>query len=173
MGKFAALLRGINVGGHTKVSMEELKKTFEKMGFRNVKTILNTGNVVFEGETGKIKFIPGTLKEAFGFAIATIIVPFEAITEMAESNPFKMIRITPATRLYVTFLGEMPKTMMKIPHHSEDDSFQVIKITDTAVFTVLNLEKTGTTELMKFLETEFGKSITTRNYNTVMKMAEL
>lgn len=173
MAKFVALLRGINVGTHTKVSMQELKKVFEKQGFQNVKTLLATGNVVFEGEKELIDSIPDILEEGVGLTINTIILPFETIIKIVKSNPFKDIGVTPKIRLYVTFLKEKPKKKLKIPYYSEDGSLQIIKLTDTAVFSVLNLEKTGTTELMKILEKEFGKNITTRNYNTIMKIAEL
>lgn len=173
MGKFVALLRGINVGGHRKVPMQELKKNFEKQGFHNVKTLLATGNVVFEGNEELIHNIPCILEEVFGFAIGTIILPFEAITKIVESDPFKSLRITPKMRLYVTFLGEKNNTKLKIPYYSQDDSFQIIKLTDIAVFSFLDLEKTGTPELMNILEKEFGRNITTRNYNTIMKIAGL
>ena len=51
--KYAAFLRGINVGGNNIIKMEELKKVFESMGFLNVKTILASGNVLFRVEGSK------------------------------------------------------------------------------------------------------------------------
>jgi len=173
MTKFVAFLRGINIGGHNKVPMQELRKVFEKQGFQNVKTLLATGNVVFEGEKEPTDNFPDILEEIFGFEIGIIILPFETITKIVKSNPFEAIEITPKIRLYVTFLGETPKTKLKIPYYPEDGSYKIIELTDTAVFSVLDLEKVGTTQLMNILEKEFGRNITTRNYNTVMKIAEL
>lgn len=173
MNKFVVFLRGINVGGHNKVPMQELRKVFEKQGFQNVKTLLTTGNVVFEGEKKPTDNLPDILEEIFGFEIDTIILPFEIITKIVKSNPFKAIEITPKIRFYVTFLGETPKTKLKIPYYSEDGSYRIIELTDTAVFSILNLEKMGTTQLMNILEKGFGRNITTRNYNTVTKIAEL
>jgi len=46
--KYVAFLRGINVGGHHKVPMADLRKELEKLGFENVMTLLNSGNIIFE-----------------------------------------------------------------------------------------------------------------------------
>ncbi len=75
MTRYVAFLRGINVGGHQPVKMEELKKAFESMGFQNVKTLLASGNVLFETpETGAdnlIKQIEGKLEKEFGRKVTT------------------------------------------------------------------------------------------------------
>jgi hypothetical protein len=73
----------------------------------------------------------------------------------------------------VTFLKEEPKTGLKIPYASDDESFRIIGLTDKAIFSVVDLEKTGTADAMNMLEKEFGKSITTRNYNTIVRIAKL
>lgn len=173
MAKYVAFLRGINVGGHNKVPMAKLREVLEKQGFQNLKTLLATGNVVFEGEKKTINNLPKILQESFGFEIEIIILPFETITKIVKSNPFEAIEITPKIRLYVTFLGETPKTKLKIPYYPEDGSYKIIELTDNALFSAIDIEKMGTTQLMNILEKEFGRNITTRNYNTVMKIAEL
>ena len=55
MKRYIAFLRGINVGGKNKIPMAELKKEFEKLGFREVKTYLNSGNVAFSGDTNDME----------------------------------------------------------------------------------------------------------------------
>jgi len=164
--KQAAFLRGINVGGHHKVPMKELRAAFEKMGCRNVKTLLASGNVVFEGEP---KGIAEALEKEFGFKIGTIVMPFSEIQDIARSNPFRYVIVTPKTRLYVTFLQE--KAVKRLVPGSE--TFRIIKIEGRAVYSVLDLEKAGTVDAMKVLEKEFGKNITTRNYNTIVRLAAL
>lgn len=171
--KYVALLRGINIGGHKKVPMKELKKALEKEGFLNVKTLLNSGNVVFEGEKEPAFKIQEVLEKTFGFSIDTIVLPFEKIEKIVDSDPFKKIAVTPQIRLYITFLPEKSKSTLAIPYLSDDQSFTIIEATDLAVFSVLDLDKSKTVEGMKILEKEFGKHITTRNYNTVVKIAAL
>lgn len=74
---YIAFLRGINVGGHHKVPMSELKKEFQKLGFENIVTLLNSGNIIFEGSSNNTtsleQQISTHLENVFGFSILTII----------------------------------------------------------------------------------------------------
>ena len=173
MNKHVSLLRGINVGGHKKVPMANLKKEYEKMGFSNIKTILNSGNVVFEGNDKNLHHIPAHLEKAFGFEIPVITIPYEQILQIIQIDPFKNIEVTPKTRLYITFLPEPHKSPLKIPYSSDDNSFQIIYQTATMLFSILDLNKTGTVDAMNILEKAYGKNITTRNLNTVQKIGKL
>ena len=174
---YIALLRGINVGGNKKVPMVDLKKVFEDMGYTNVKTILNTGNVLFETENEvSTKMIEAVLEKTFGFPIPTIILAQNTISNIIASDPFKGINVTPQIRLYVTFLSEKPTSSLSIPYVSSDKSFTILKVTNEAIFSVLDLSKSGTIDAMKKLEKEFGSprgeagnKITTRNWNTVKR----
>ena len=60
MKRYVALLRGINIGGKNKVSMAELKKGFEKLAFEEVKTYLNSGNVIFSSDEDDTKKFTNT-----------------------------------------------------------------------------------------------------------------
>lgn len=170
MKKWVALLRGINVSGAKKVPMKDLKLLFEKIGFINVKTFLATGNVVFEGKDEDLNRIEPAIEKTFGFSVDTIILPFKKITQLISSEPFKDINVTPKTRLYVSFYKELKESKLKLPFETEDESFKILNITNIAIISVLDLEKTGTIEGMKVLEKEYGKKLTTRNFNTVLKL---
>jgi len=174
MAKYVAFLRGINVGGNKKVPMAKLKSVLEEFGFLNVRTLLASGNVIFEFKKESLplltKKISATLEEAFGFTIPVILRDAEEIEKIAESNPFKNIMVTKDTRLYVTFLSDDPKSKLKIPYHSTDNSFQILNIKDRAIFSVLDVSKKGTVDAIAILEKEFGKNITTRNWNTIVKI---
>ncbi len=143
MAKYAAFLRGINVGGNKPVSMESLKKAFESLGFRNVKTLLASGNVLFEARSANagtlVKRIEEKLEQTFGHEIGTIVRTLEELQDLADLDPFKGIKVTPRTRLFVTFLSEKPKTSLKIPYESPDKSFRIIRLTNREVCSVLTL----------------------------------
>ena len=176
--RYVALLRGINVGGNKKVPMAELKKAFESLDFHDVKTLLNSGNVIFDSSTSDIlkltKQIEDKIKEVFGFEVGVIIRQISEIHNLIHSDPFKKITVTPETRLYVTFLSEKPTSTLKIPYESPDKDFKIIHCTNYEVCSVLTLsEKTRTVDSMKILENEYGKKITTRNWNTVKKIVML
>jgi len=177
MGKpeaYVAFLRGINVGGNKKVPMAALKKAFEKLGYGNVRTVLNSGNVAFEAKDGtavSAKGLSATLAKDFGFEIPVLLRTRSQLEKLAQAEPFKGVKLTPETRLYVTFLDGKAKTRLKIPYASPDFPFRILKVTPGEVLSVVVLSaKGGTIEAMAVLEKEFGKDLTTRNWNTVQKM---
>lgn len=172
---YAAFLRGINVGGNKKVPMAQLKTTLEHMGFTDVKTLLASGNVTLTGKKENIislaKRIAVALEIEFGFPIPVLIREMPRLEEMTATEPFKGITVTKDTRLYVTFLSEKPKSKLKIPYVSEDKSFRILKLDGEELYSVLDLSKgSGTVDAMAIMEKEFGKLVTTRNWNTIEKM---
>src|SRR4051812_37561516 len=104
--KYLAFLRGINVGGNQIVKMPELKKVLEKLGYKNVKTFLASGNVAFE--TAKedfakdktavlVSLLEQELKKKFGFEILVILRTHQEIQKIIKADPFKDITVTPET----------------------------------------------------------------------------
>lgn len=175
--KYVALLRGINVGGRHKVPMAELRKAFEDMRFSGLKTLLNTGNVIFEGirmdDEILEKKIADQLEQSFGFPIPVLVRKPDSIQTIISSSPFKEVQVNKDTRLYITFLMEHPKNIPSLPCVSPDGSFEIISIKDKAVVSALDLSKCKTVDAMNVLEKLFGKNITTRNWNTVLKIGAL
>ena len=134
--KYIAFLRGINVGGHHKVPMAELRIELEKLNLENVITILNSGNIIFDASTDNLtkleKTISGHLEKLFGFPVPTIIRRSESISDLLNNNPFKDVKLTKDIRLYVSFLKQNTETDLKMPWYSADNSFKIIgKNTDT------------------------------------------
>ena len=174
--KYIAFLRGINVGGHHKVPMAELRNEMEKMNFDYVITILNSGNIVFEAKAGEIepmqKTISDNLSKAFGFNIPSIIRKSEMINDLIDKNPFKNIKLTNDIRLYVSFLPINIKSDLHMPWTSDDNSYTIIGKIDNNIFSVLDLSINHTPKAMEVLEKYFGKDITTRNWKTIKRIAK-
>lgn len=174
MKKYVILLRGINVGGHHKVPMKDLKNELGKMSFKNIVTLLNSGNIILDTEkTTEIKLeteLSQSLEKIFGFPIPVIVRDAEEIVYITELNPFKNIEVTKDIRLYVSFLKDKPKTELELPWKTEDASYQILDISKKVIFSVLDLSVTKTTKGMDMLEKMFGKDITTRNWNTIEKI---
>lgn len=128
MAKYVALLRGVNVGGVT-VKMDKLKKTLEELGFANVKTLLASGNVLFSApsvsESMLVNKIEKKLAATFGREIGVLVRRVEQLQRLAESKPFAGIKVTPQTRLYVTFLSEKNKSSLKIPYETPDKNCRI------------------------------------------------
>lgn len=172
-----AFLRGINVGGHHKVPMPQLKNCLESAGYENVRTLLNSGNVVFETKEKKLPGIELSLEklfaETFGFPVPVMLRDMKDIHAIIEMDPFRNIQVHKDIRFYVSFLKLKAPVKIAVPHSSQDKSFQVLSIGNHEVYSVLDLAKTKTVKGMEELEKLFGKNITTRNWNTVMKVSQL
>ena len=173
--RYVALLRGINVGGNKTVKMEELKKALELLGYKNVTTILNSGNVLFETvktpDKTLVASIEKQLKTIFGFEIGVMVRSEGEIKDLAKKNPFKGVQVTSDTRLYVTFLSQKPTSTLRVPYESPEKDFKILSTSSGDVCSVLTISaRRNSTDAMKILEKEFGKKITTRNWNTVERI---
>lgn len=176
MSTYIVFLRGINVGGNKKVPMADLKKMFAKMGFENIRTLLNSGNIIFNGKKEKepilTQKIGNELEKTFGFSANVMLRSAEEIMELIRLEPFKNISIDKKTRLYVSFLNKKSSSNLEIPYSSPNTDFRILQKTEREIFSVLTLETAKSVDAMAFLEKEFGKEITTRNWNTVLKIGK-
>lgn len=173
--KYVAFLRGINVGGHHKVPMADLRKELEALNLKKVVTILNTGNIIFEAATDDIeqleKKIAEHLEKVFGFPIPTILRKSETIARLLSDDPFKDIELTKDIRLYVSFLQKEVESDLQLPWISEDESFRIMSKMDKTILTVLDLSIAKTPKVMSVVEKTFGKkNITTRNWKTIKRL---
>jgi uncharacterized protein (DUF1697 family) len=174
----AAFLRGINVGGHKSVPMNDLKKAFESLRFKNVRTLLASGNVIFEtvpvSTTALQQKIEEKLEKYFGLNISVLIRTMDELQQLSELQPFKGITVTPKIQLYVTFFSEKTKSNLKIPYVSPDKSLKILQVSNNMVFSCVTLSPgSGTIKLMKILEKEFGQNVTTRNWNTIVRILNI
>jgi uncharacterized protein (DUF1697 family) len=175
---YAAFLRGINVGGHMQIKMADLVKLFESLGFENVRTLLNSGNIIFDSsevdENKLTKIIVEGIEKFADYKIIVMLRSIDDIKKIIKLDPFKNITVTKDTRLYASFLAQESDSQIKLPFFSEQKDLYILSKTSREVFYLVDLSKSGkTTEAMKIMEKEFGKASTTRNWNTVKKVAAL
>ena len=154
--------------------MADLREAFASWGYQQVKTLQAAGNVVFtadETNIGRLTTeLEQSLRERYGYEVPVIIRTFEYIRQLVEADPFKEVEVTPNTRLYVTFLAAKPESDLQIPYKSPDIDYEILSVSDGEVFSVLTLGSKGTTDAMDILANEFGNRITTRNWNTIVKI---
>jgi uncharacterized protein (DUF1697 family) len=106
-----SLLRGINVGGHRTVPMAALKSLHERLGLEEVRTYLNSGNVVFQSSVtslaGLAGRIEGALEKTFGFQVRALVRTASELDGLLQGNPFKAGLSNPS-HLLVMFLEDEP-----------------------------------------------------------------
>lgn len=176
--KYVVLLRGINVGGRRKVAMAQLCQCLENLGSKNVRTLLNSGNVVFEsgaaGQQELVAKIQSSLRQTFGFEIPVLLRTGEELQKIIEAEPFSSVKLGDTRQLYVHFYPQKLSNNLELPCESPKHDFKILSKTEREIFSLLlSSPSASTLDLMTFVEKEFGKSGTTRNFNTVQKLAVL
>jgi len=170
--RYVAFLRGINSGMNPNTKMDVLRNAFEELGFQNVKTVIASGNVLFdaaaEDEKDLEQRIEKALPKAIGFQSATIVYKFADLQKLAKLDALKTIAVIKDTRIYVTFLKEPPK---KDPGLN-GTGFKLLKRSGRALFTHVDLSGGTTPDLMKVLDREFGRTNTTRGWKTIERILE-
>jgi uncharacterized protein (DUF1697 family) len=166
MTQYVAFPRGINVSHPMK--MADLREVFESLGYDDVRTVLASGNVLFDtkrtAEATLIRRIEHALSSAFGVRIPVVIRTLTELERLAATNPFGKVDVGPKTRPYVTFLRAKPRKGRVVP---EGDGYEVLGIYERTVCSVVHLAGTTTPALMRVLDKTFGDEVTTRSWNTV------
>ena len=161
--------------GHRPVKMDAVQKVFEQLGYQHVKTLSASGNVLFEtsevNQLDLVKEIEAKLEKAFGYSIRVVVRTLPEIQTLIDLDPFKSIPVTAYTKLLITFLSEKPTNKVKIPYTSPENDFMIVQLLPNEICSVAILSPTRQrTGLLSFLEKEFGRDITTRNWSTLHKI---
>ena len=159
MPTFIALIRGINVGGNKKLSMAELRSVCESLGYTNVRTLLNSGNVIFEAKKAKA----ADIEKALPIGARVILRTPAELKKAIERNPLT----GQPNRLMIMFLESTPKGGLEWPGPEKlhlDGAHAYLYYPTGA----------GTSKLSNtFIERKLGVAGTTRNLNTLNKLLTL
>jgi uncharacterized protein (DUF1697 family) len=173
MPKYVALLRGI-APMNPNMRNDKLRGVFEDLGFEHVKTVISSGNVIFDSPSRSVKKLEETIEaalpEQLGFTSTTIIRSQGQIQKLIEQDPFEGMEHSQKSSLNVTFLKQKRKTGMKFPYKVEDRDYELLGMYDGAICSVIDLTSSKTPDLMLWLEKQFGKEITTRTWKTVERI---
>jgi uncharacterized protein (DUF1697 family) len=176
--RYVAFLRAINVGGRKLIKMDELARIFSAAGFRNVRTYIQSGNVIFDSTSANppalTKKIEQALRKILGYEVPVILRPLADLTEIVRRNPFRKIKTDADVGRFVVFLSDPPPRNPKLPLRSITENVTVFEVTDRAAFVVSGRKKNGSFGFPnKFVEKEFSVLGTTRNWNTVNKILQV
>lgn len=174
--KYVGLLRGVNVGGKAKVEMPKLKRVFESLGYTEVKTYINSGNVIFSANTADIELlkndIEAEIQKDFGFAVSVLIRTADQIIATANALPKDWLNNS-QMKCDVMFLWDEidnPNIMQKIAINQEIED--VLYLPGILIWRIDRQHVTRGGGI-KLIKTDLYKYMTVRNCNTVRKLAEL
>jgi uncharacterized protein (DUF1697 family) len=174
---YVALLRGINLSGHKIVKMDRLRKMFEEMGFAEVKTYIQSGNVVFNApardSVSLAKKIEERIVRQFGFPVPVLVKTAAEVGDVIKNNPLVKEKGIDVSKLHVTFLSSAPeKSALKMLDgiDAEEDRFYCA---GEAVYLYCpngyHATKLGNNVLEKMLKV----GTTTRNWKTVNQLFQM
>ena len=168
MPRYAAFLRGVMP---TNCRMPELKRAFEAAGFANVKTLLASGNVVFDSRAASSsaleKKAQAAMLRTLGREFFTLVRPIDALRAMLASDPYKCIRLERASKRIVTFVRGPPRPDLVLP--IERDGALILRFEGGAVFSVYVPTPKGPV-FMTLIKKAFGEDQTTRTWQTLEKV---
>lgn len=175
MKAYIALLRGINVGGNNMLPMRELATLLEGLGLSNVKTYIQSGNVVFQSETTDLKALSQAISAAIGkrYGFTPYVMLFDLPTFQAaiDANPFPEAEQEPKT-LHLFFLDG-------VPQNPNLEALERIRATNeryrliNKVFYLHAPDGIGRSKLAENAGKGWGVAITARNWRTVRKIMEI
>lgn len=171
---FVAFFRGINIGSKNKIKMSELKLMFEELGHKQVKTVLNSGNVVFETKLKQVNRIEEQIEEAirnrFELDITVIVRSRKQIVQLLERDSYGGIS---DKNCYVILLKKMTDINIGVNFEKlkkQDDLYKIIE-KEVYIYVPGGYGKTKLNNAL--VEKESGVKATTRNINTIIKLQKI
>ena len=177
MERYISILRGINVSGKNLIKMAALRTSFENLGFGDVTTYVQSGNIIFSAKKTAIKNLEEEIyqqiKVDFGFEIPTIVLTLEILQKVIAGNPFVNDSKKDPAFFHVTFLSSTPDNVdIKEIEAKKQEGEEIIF--ENNVFYLYCPVGYGNTKLNNnFLEKKTKVNATTRNWKTTNELLKI
>ncbi|WP_339244598.1 DUF1697 domain-containing protein [Paenibacillus sp. FSL F4-0243] len=177
MTTYIALLRGINVGGNKIIKMLDLKAMFRTLGFENVRTYIQSGNVVFESDEGSESLLTGVIErkihEVFGFEVSVIIRTLAEMENVIANDPFQLSEPEEFKRWYVTFLPVEPSAEALDKLRTYEDGPDKVRFVGREMYVLYEVSVSQSPLFKVPFDRILGMTLTARNWNTVNKLVTM
>ncbi|MGQ0641175.1 MAG: DUF1697 domain-containing protein [Gemmatimonadaceae bacterium] len=173
-----AFIRAINVRGHTTVAMRDLMDAFVAAGCTNVRSVIQSGNIVLTPPIGPKTFALDNVRRRVQSEIGSdLVIVFKTIKQLerlVKADPFRGYTGKRGLKLYVAFLTKRPRGDVALPVRSAKEHLEAIAIAGRDVFIVSARKPSGFYGFPNnFIEAELGVLATTRNWSTITKIVSL
>ena len=171
--KYVAFLRGINVGGNNIIKMLALKEAFEKSGFENVSTFIQSGNVIFESKEKNItkltEQIESMLSKSFNYKARSIIKSHEQMKQIIKDVPREW-NTSDKIRCYMGFLSDVIDAKEGAKEVKLREGVDTLKVAPGVLYMTSVLKEITKSAFTKLIGTPLYKEMTIRNYTTIKKL---
>lgn len=172
-----AFLRAVNVGGRGTIQMNALRRIFEAAGCTEVRTWIQSGNVIYRAPGSAGAALRGRIGRGLAKHLGQDVgVAYRSVRELQQSvdaSPFGSLEEGPDVGFYVGFLIATPRRRSRLPLSSAKDGLEVVGMTKHEVFVVSRRVKGRHGFPNNLIEKDLGVPATTRNWNTVRKVLAL
>ncbi len=172
METYIALLRGINVGGHKKIKMADLRSLLTKLGLENVKTYIQSGNVVFtssESASDCEKRISEGIKKTYGWEVPVLVLTRSEVQQILDDCPFPKEK---KENSYFILLYSMPTEEDRAKAKETQFPDEEFALSDSCVYLFTNNYAKGKLS-NNWFEKKLKVTATARNFRTLMKLLEM
>jgi uncharacterized protein (DUF1697 family) len=174
--RYVALLRGINVSGKNMIKMETLRATFESLGFKNVVSYINSGNIAFDtaktDDAKLAKKIHDAIQKDFGFDIAVMVRSIAEIREVVVWDPFAG-QFESHKDVHVFFLNDKLTDGQEALLRAQGSENELFAISGRHIVCLLKIHITDSAVGKGFIDKKLKVAATGRNWRTVQKLADL
>ncbi len=174
---YISLLRGINVGGHVKIKMPVLKELYAALGFTNIKSYIQSGNIVFDSahvaDAKLAIMIENSIAETFSFSVSVLLKRKNEFKKIMDNNPYLGQQAIDITKLHITFLSELPDKALLDKLSQKESGSDQFHIADDVIY--LHCPNGyGRTKLTNaYFERTLKIKATTRNWRTASTLYEI
>ena len=177
MTTYISILRGINVGGNKKIKMDVLREMYTSLGYADVKTYIQSGNVIFRASETDVTIIQKEIKSgillAFGFDIPVLILTVQDIRNALKNNPYIHDSSKDPAFIHLTFLSQDPEKFILENLSSNNYSPDEFIYSGKTIYLYCPTGYGNTKLTNNFFESKLKVSATTRNLRTCNELLYL
>ena len=174
MKTYIALLRGINVGGHRKMPMAELRDLLTKIGFSNVKTYIQSGNVIFKVAETNVNEMENSIQKSiadhFGFDVSVMVRTRQQLQKIFDDCPFSEDK---KINSYFAILSHSPDKELVQKAYEKTCENEEYEITNDCLYFYSNKGYGNAKFSLNYFEKKLNVNATARNYKTMLKLLSL
>lgn len=170
MNNYIALLRSINVGGNNKLAMADLRSGFSALGYENVRTYIQSGNVLFQTQQPISRStVDSLIADQFGISTTTVLCTPSELKKVIAENPYRSLDLS---KVHFGFFVDSPTPKAKTLTDDGTFSPETFHVSRKGIYLYLP-NGMATTKVPSYVARKLAVAITFRNWNTISKLYEL
>lgn len=173
MTKYVALIRGIGPGD-SRMTNDKLRGVFEALGFTDVQSVISSGNIIFTSDIGDTAKLESTIEAAWpkmlGFERSVIVKSEQQLRALVATGMFAGMTHSESSYLLITFFKRPTTVDFELPYQPPGKTYRLVACAENTLCSVTNNTLVKTSDLMTWLEKQFGKEITSRTPLTIERI---